>query len=159
MIEPPSVPEMYIDVTIGDLQCTVQWAPWLIWRVTAKISLLPARSLNQQCSLQSAGTRRQSFILLKFKNVIILQSIQYWNNHSCWPAAHCLASAGPFSIYRSKWFSIEAARLRGDATCNLREVWIVIITEKAFSWLKAATTAFTFKNLWRYYAKRALTPR
>ena len=38
-----------------------------------------------------------------------------------------------------------------------------IITEKAptraFSWLKAATTAFTFKTLLRHYAKWALTPR
>ena len=30
---------------------------------------------------------------------------------------------------------------------------------RAFSWLKAATTAFTFKTLLRQYAKRALTPR
>ena len=38
-----------------------------------------------------------------------------------------------------------------------------VITEKAptraFSWLKAATTAFTFKALLRHYAKQALTPR
>ena len=38
-----------------------------------------------------------------------------------------------------------------------------VITEKAptnaFSWLKAAITAFTFKTLLRHYAKRALTPR
>ena len=38
-----------------------------------------------------------------------------------------------------------------------------IIAEKAatraFSWLKAATTSFTFKTLSRHYAKRALTPR
>ena len=38
-----------------------------------------------------------------------------------------------------------------------------VITEKAptraFSVLKAATTAFTFKTLLRHYAKRALTPR
>ena len=38
-----------------------------------------------------------------------------------------------------------------------------IILEKAptraFSWLKAATTAFTFKTLLRHYAKWALTPR
>ena len=37
-----------------------------------------------------------------------------------------------------------------------------VITEKAptraFSWLKAATTAFTFKTLLRHYAKWALTP-
>ena len=30
---------------------------------------------------------------------------------------------------------------------------------RAFSWLKAATTAFTFNALLRHYAKRALTPR
>ena len=38
-----------------------------------------------------------------------------------------------------------------------------VITEKAptraFSWLNAATTAFTFKTLSRHYAKSALTPR
>ena len=38
-----------------------------------------------------------------------------------------------------------------------------VITEKAptraFSWLKAATTAFTFKKLLRHYAKQALTPQ
>ena len=33
------------------------------------------------------------------------------------------------------------------------------IPTRAFSWLKAATTAFTFKTLFRHYAKRALTPR
>ena len=36
------------------------------------------------------------------------------------------------------------------------------ITEKAptraFSWLKAPTSAFTFKTLLRHYAKQALTP-
>ena len=30
---------------------------------------------------------------------------------------------------------------------------------RASSWLKATTTAFTFKTLLRHYAKRALTPR
>ena len=38
-----------------------------------------------------------------------------------------------------------------------------VITEKAptraFSWLKAGTTAFTFKTLLRHYAKQTLTPR
>ena len=37
------------------------------------------------------------------------------------------------------------------------------ITEKAparvFSWLKAPTSAFTFKKLLRHYAKQTLTPR
>ena len=30
---------------------------------------------------------------------------------------------------------------------------------RAFSWLKAATTAFTFKTVIRHYAEQALTPR
>ena len=30
---------------------------------------------------------------------------------------------------------------------------------RAFSWLKAPTSAFTFKTLLRHYAKRVLTPR
>ena len=30
---------------------------------------------------------------------------------------------------------------------------------RAFSWLKTATTTFTFKTLLRHYAKRVLTPR
>ena len=37
-----------------------------------------------------------------------------------------------------------------------------VITEKTptrASWLKAATTAFTFKTLLRHYAKQVLTPR
>ena len=29
----------------------------------------------------------------------------------------------------------------------------------AFSWLKAPTSAFTFKTLFRHYAKRAFAPR
>ena len=40
---------------------------------------------------------------------------------------------------------------------------VFTITEKAptraFSWLKAPTSAFTFKTLLRHYAKWALTPR
>ena len=40
---------------------------------------------------------------------------------------------------------------------------VFTITEKAptraFSWLKAPTSAFTFKTLLRHYGKRALTPR
>ena len=65
---------------------------------------------------------------------------------------------------------------RGDVSVRVdMTVWIVNTnawkssirrfgsTEKAptraFSWLKAATTAFIFKTLLRHYAKRALTPR
>ena len=44
-----------------------------------------------------------------------------------------------------------------------RSIRRIVITEKAltrdFSWLKAATTTFTFKTLLRHYAKWALTPQ
>ena len=44
-----------------------------------------------------------------------------------------------------------------------RSIQRFVILEKAptraFSWLKAATTAFTFKTLLRHYAKQALTQR
>ena len=48
-------------------------------------------------------------------------------------------------------------------SASRRTIRRFVITEKAptraFSWLKPATTAFTFKTLLRHYAKRALTPR
>ena len=34
-----------------------------------------------------------------------------------------------------------------------------LLVTRAFSWLKAATTAFTFKTLLRHYAKQVLTPQ
>ena len=43
-------------------------------------------------------------------------------------------------------------------SASKRSIRRFVVTEKAFSWLKAATTAFTFKTLLRHYAKRALTP-
>ena len=39
-------------------------------------------------------------------------------------------------------------------TCTITEK----VPTRAFSWLKAATIAFTFKTLLRHYAKQALTP-
>ena len=54
-----------------------------------------------------------------------------------------------------------AAAINGSASKS--SIQRFEITEKAptraFSWLKTATTAFTFKTLLRHYAKRALTPR
>ena len=48
-------------------------------------------------------------------------------------------------------------------SASKRSIRKFVITEKAptraFSWLKSATTAFTFKTLLRHYAKQALTPR
>ena len=57
--------------------------------------------------------------------------------------------------------------LQHNTVCRVvlqkRSIRRFVITEKApsraFSWLKAATTAFTFKTLLRHYAKWALTPQ
>ena len=50
-----------------------------------------------------------------------------------------------------------------DSRAWKRSIRRFVITEKAptraFSWLKAPSSAFTFKTLLRHYAKQALTPR
>ena len=61
------------------------------------------------------------------------------------------------------WPGVTIARLSVLIRAWKRSIRRFVITEKAptraFSWLKASTTAFTFKTLLRHYAKRALTPR
>ena len=51
----------------------------------------------------------------------------------------------------------------GQKSLKRRSIRRFVIMEKAptraFSWLKAATTAFTFKTLLRHYAEQALTPQ
>ena len=91
------------------------------------------------------------------------------------PGCHrvCSVQASPRN---SPTFSHIATSTRDTSTQMTRHRWMEInisasksyirrfvITEKAparaFSYLKAATTAFTFKTLLRHYAKRALTPQ
>ena len=67
-------------------------------------------------------------------------------------AAKTISTFGQLSVSSSAW---------NEGYPNVPEDFT--ITEKAptraFSWLKAPTSAFTFKTLLRHYAKRALTPR
>ena len=70
----------------------------------------------------------------------------------------------PPDVLHQSELSIHAAvGCRPIASASKRSIRRFVITEKAptrtFSWLKAATTAFTFKTLLRHYAKWALTPR
>ena len=57
----------------------------------------------------------------------------------------------------------RAAGTRDTTSASKRSIRRFVITEKAptraFSRLKAATTAFTFKTLLRHYAKQAFTTR
>ena len=52
-----------------------------------------------------------------------------------------------------------SSRLELETKVIRRFVFTEKAPTRAFSWLKAATTAFTFKTLLRHYAKQALTPR
>ena len=67
-------------------------------------------------------------------------------------------------LYTSRHVSIEQPRTDSSSAANqsIGSTTGCTITEKAptraFSWLKAPTSAFTFKTLLRHYAKRALTP-
>ena len=62
-----------------------------------------------------------------------------------------------------KWWGIWCLVLSAGISASKSSIQRFVIMEKAptraFSWLKAATTAFTFKTLLRHYAKRALSPQ
>ena len=65
--------------------------------------------------------------------------------------AHTIFTPGHFNNLIS-----AANRLIGEVVqCTITEK----APTRAFSWLKAPTSAFTFKTLLRHYAKQALTPR
>ena len=48
--------------------------------------------------------------------------------------------------------SISSTAPAVEQETNLREVWSFTLV-RTFSWLKAPTSTFTFKNLWRHYAR------
>ena len=60
-------------------------------------------------------------------------------------------------------FALQSMLSGTCSSASKRSIRRFVITEKAptraFSWLKATTTAFPFKTLLRHYAKQALTPR
>ena len=59
------------------------------------------------------------------------------------------------------WLGLNRGRVNISAWKSFIRRFVITdkVPTRAFSWLKAATTAFTFKTLLRHYAKRALTPR
>ena len=65
-----------------------------------------------------------------------------------------LCEVGP-----GRWWRHLATRAWNEDHPKVREYFTITISTRAFSWLKAPTSAFTFKTLLRHYAKRALTPR
>ena len=62
-----------------------------------------------------------------------------------------------------QWLVVPSAPVQWTVVFQTKAIRRFVITEKAptraFPWLKAATTAFTFKTLLRHYAKQTLTQR
>ena len=90
-----------------------------------------------------------------------LQSKDHEKTLCCPPAAvDQLPPLPPDSFCRGL---SQRSRRRKNNSASKRSIRRFVITEKAptraFSWLKAAITAFTFKTLLRHYAKRTLTPQ
>ena len=83
------------------------------------------------------------------ENLLVTKAVQ--NSHS-YVQTYITGISFPREVRRSCLVELERKSIRR-----------FVITEKAptraFSWLKAATTAFTFKTPLRHYAKQALTPR
>ena len=78
-----------------------------------------------------------------------------------WPAVWAVVSSDKPRKYSA---SLETVTLSSSSSASKGSIRRFVITEKApttraFSWLKVATTAFTFKTLLRHYAKQELTPR
>ena len=74
----------------------------------------------------------------------------------------CMHHFSPYSRFMESGIAKFPAVYK-VTSASKRSIRRFVITEKAptraFSWLKAATTTFTFKTLSRHYDKRALTPR
>ena len=62
--------------------------------------------------------------------------------------------------YDPGWYS-DVYPIQVELQTNLREDFTITekVPTRAFSWLKAPTSAFTLKTILRDYVKRALTPR
>ena len=94
------------------------------------------------------------------QNWIILQYLSI-RPMSCLLGPKIIQKVSRLSEYPEICLVSGLARLVSSASKS--SIRRFVITEeapsRAFSWLKAATTAFTFKTLLRHYAKQALTPR
>ena len=72
------------------------------------------------------------------------------------PGPPHLVSTNKHFVGEEGWVLDAVQRSIGSTTgCTITEKAPI----RAFSWLKASTSAFTFKTLLRNYAKQALTPR
>ena len=75
----------------------------------------------------------------------------------------CIEAAELSRLPPDIWPLRHQSTVSVHSSASKRSIRRFVITEKAptraFSWLKAATTAFTFKTLLRHYAKQTLTPR
>ena len=66
---------------------------------------------------------------------------------------------GDSNLVRILIFSLTSAGSTSHRVASSAVKQLFGEVEQSQSWLKVATTAFTFKTLSRHYAKRELTPR
>ena len=86
------------------------------------------------------------------------------SNYSCIrPVPRCIPMSRYCIVTAGGLMRLQAGYCCLYYSCKRTIGEVLTITEKTptrfFYWLKAPTSAFTFKTLLRHYAKRALTPR
>ena len=122
------------------------WLSWFIWRCNGRLLIRQDWQRNVKCC--SKTTQRWSHFMQWMDTMDRLEQfiwlMELWE------------------IRTQSWTELSRLRLWTVWTSAPKSsIRRFVITEKATTraWLKAATTAFTFKTLLRHYAKRALTPR
>ena len=118
-----------------------------------------------QCSAAARNVTSQLYICVS-DNAIIVRSTMHDTAHSLLSPVLCSLQDWPqsdqWSVTRCR-HDHGAAAWRSVLFRKSINRWSCTITEKAptraFSWLEAAITTFTFKTLLRHYAEWALTPQ
>ena len=152
------------------LSAALQSAPALSVTITYQ-SITVSRPLTSNWSFSQPEGRRIIIRLVqrinRFIALVCIESKYYRASSSLRCSSAVLVHQSPVRV---DWLVVELAvlvlnRAHDDVPSSAPKSSIrrFVITEKAptgaFSWLKAPTSAFTFKTLLRHYAKRALTPR
>ena len=109
--------------------------------------------ISGQCEISRSHDDSSAFWPISWTVLCNRAGLMRWDTISCTPPPHHTQTPAICS----------EGRHTNPISASKSSIWRFVITEKAptraFSWLKAATTAFTFKTLLRHYAKRSLTPR
>ena len=122
-------------------------------------SIFHPQNVKVDCIINSGSLRWK----LWWEQLSFLVHAVAFNYSSCQLFANSiLVMAPPTAATHCLLHELWNRRLELSSSASKMSIQRFVITEKAptrvFSWLKAATTAFTFKTILRNYAKWALTP-